>query len=167
MNWRTKHGNEIDFDYYKLFAHNKKDVLSDHNQAQKREKEGDRKFSHHQQVLPQNHVNSYHHPMYFKRLLIFLQSSSSFCKKLVYKFNASAAAAKEAAASAQNDICIFSCAHERVTICASKKQNDQRFIIITRYLLFVKSCYPNGMYNCSCAQCLWVWDLKEKMNQIT
>jgi hypothetical protein len=71
--------------------------------------------------------------MYFKTLLIFLQSSSLFCKKLVHKFNASAAAAaKEAAASAQNDICIFSCAHERVPLCASKKQNDQRFIIFTK-----------------------------------
>jgi hypothetical protein len=34
---------------------NQKDVLlSDHNQAQKREKKGDCRFSHHQQVLPQN-----------------------------------------------------------------------------------------------------------------
>jgi hypothetical protein len=60
---------------------------------------------------------------------------------------------KLAATSAQNEICIFSCAHERVTICASKKQNDQRFITITRCLLFGRSCYPNGMYNCNCAQC--------------
>jgi len=74
----------------------RKYVFSDHNQAQKREKEGNRKFSHHQQVLLTNYVNGYHHPMYFRRLLIFLQSSSLFCKKLVHKFNASTAAAKEA-----------------------------------------------------------------------
>jgi hypothetical protein len=131
-NRRKKHGNEIDFDYDKLFTHSEKDLLSDHNQAQKREKAEDCRFSHHQQILPQNYVNSYHHPTYFKRLFIFLQSSSLFCKKLVHKFNASAAAAKEAAAPAQNDICIFSCAHKIVTICARKKHNDQRFIIITK-----------------------------------